>query len=307
MSSFPLTLWGGWAAGITLLGLLFLAWLSLGVWTARPGSIAPPDDVWDDDLREGNSTPPKWWFYALFGTLIFSAVYITMYPGFGDNTGFLQWTQKGQLDSGLKNYLAKTETVRQRWETAPLAELRTDASAMASARRLFNNNCAACHGADAAGQAGLFPNLTDSKWQWGGRDEQIIHSITAGRVAAMPAWAALGEDKIRQSAAYVLSLAGEDSADAEDIKAGRQVYTANCAACHGMAGEGNAALGAPGFAGGYEWVYRQPGQSKREAIEETIRHGRNGVMPAQKNRLQPGQIRLLAAWLGGGIETAPPQ
>ena len=306
MSSFPLTLWGGWAAGITLLGLLFLAWLSWGVWSARPGTVNPPAEVWDDNLREGNATPPKWWFYALFGTLIFSVCYIIAYPGFGDNTGFLRWTQHGQLSSGLKNYLAKTETIHQKWETAPLADLRADISAMQSARRLFSNNCATCHGDDARGQAAMFPDLTDAAWQWGGSEEQIMQSIANGRRAAMPAWAALGEDKIRQSAAYILFLSGEEGGNADDIAAGKQIYAANCAVCHGAAGEGNAILGAPGFVD-HQWLYLAVGQDKRQAIEESIRLGRNGVMPAQQDRLRMAQIRLLAAWLSGGIKNAPLQ
>ena len=53
----------------------------------------------------------------------------------------------------------KTEETRRHWETAPYAELRADASAMASARRLFANQCAACHGKEGLGQANRFPQF----------------------------------------------------------------------------------------------------------------------------------------------------
>ena len=43
---------------------------------------------------------------------------------------------------------------------------------MAIGDRLFQNNCATCHGADARGNKG-FPNLTDKDWLWGGSPEQI--------------------------------------------------------------------------------------------------------------------------------------
>ena len=75
---------------------------------------------------------------------------------------------------------------------------------------------------------------------------------------------------------------------------------------HGAAGEGNAILGAPGFVD-HQWLYLAAGQDKRQAIEESIRLGRNGVMPAQQDRLRMAQIRLLAAWLSGGIKNAPLQ
>ena len=155
--------------------------------------------------------------------------------------------------------------------------------------------------------AGNFPNLIDSEWQWGGSDEQIIHSIAAGRVAAMPGWEALGKENIRQVAAYVLHLAGEEVASAADTEAGKLVYDVNCAACHGAACEGNTALGAPGFVDKQEWLYLLPGQNKQESGQEIILLGCNGIMPAQHNRLQPAQIRVLAAWLSGGMKIAPPQ
>jgi len=295
----------GWVIGIVILGLAFLAWLSVGIFTAKKGSISPPDQVWDEDLREGNDDPPKWWFYALFSTLIFTCAYVIAYPGFGNTPGLLSWTQHSQYEEGLAYYRARTGDIHKQWETASLGDLRADQSAMASAERLYQVHCASCHGDDARGQAGLFPNLADDVWHWGGSDEQILTSLNAGRVAAMPAWPQLGEDGILAVTDYVVALT-EDSADATELERGRDIYAANCAVCHGANGEGNQALGSPSFAGGHVWQYRLPGQDVREAIANTLRNGRQGVMPAQAERLRQSQIRLLAAWLGGGMDLAPP-
>ncbi len=294
--------WGGWAAGLTLLGLIGLAWLAWSVYSARAGSVKPPEQTWDETLREGNAPPPKWWFFALFAALIFSAAYMLLYPGFGNFPGFLHWNQRSQLESGMAHYRAQTAATHQRWETAPLAELRADGSAMASARRLFANHCAACHGENARGQAGLFPDLTDDKWHWGGGENQIMQSLTNGRVAVMPPWGALGEESIEQLADYVLTIADGNAAGSED---GGTLYATNCAVCHGPAGQGNPALGAPGFGG--KWLYLADGGDVKQAVMESIRHGRQGIMPAQKDRLRPPQIRVLAAWLSGGIKLAPPR
>ena len=73
-------------------------------------------------------------------------------------------------------------------------------------RRLFANNCAMCHGSDARGAPG-FPNLTDNDWIWGNEFDQILTSITKGRVGTMPPWlAALGADGVNETTAYVQQL-----------------------------------------------------------------------------------------------------
>ena len=202
-----LTFWSGWTAGIVVIGLGALAWFAWGVYSARPDDIASPDQTWDETLREGNAPPPKWWFFALFAALIFSAGYMLLYPGFGGFPGVFQWSQARQFDNAMAHYQTRTAATHARWQTAPLAELRADESAMKSARALFANHCAACHGEDAAGQAATFPDLTDAKWHWGGEEAQILQSITAGRTGIMPPWAALGDDKTARLADYVVGLA----------------------------------------------------------------------------------------------------
>ena len=62
-------------------------------------------------------------------------------------------------------------------------QLAADGKAMATARNLFQNNCAQCHGSDGGGARG-FPNLANKDWQWGGDPDTIVQTITDGRVAA---------------------------------------------------------------------------------------------------------------------------
>ena len=51
-------------------------------------------------------------------------------------------------------------------------------------------------------------------------------------------------------------------------------------------------LGAPALNDAV-WLYG----GSREQIRETLIHGRNGVMPAQKDTLYPEKIHLLAAYV----------
>lgn len=291
--------WAGWAGGITLLGLLGLAWLAIGV--LRDSDVRAPDTAWDDEdgepLREGNDQPPKWWFFGFFAMLIFSVTYVLLYPGFGDFSGALNWNQQRQLETAEQSIRTKMDEIRARWLESPLAELQNDASAMGSARRIFVENCAGCHGKDGGGQAGMFPDLTDDKWQWGFTETQISHSITRGRRAVMPAWESLGDEKIDAVTDYVMALSeGKDITAAGAAPSdGADIYAAKCVACHGAHGEGGALLGAPAFDG--NWLYLSAGETLKQSVQTSIRHGRNGEMPAQETRLSPAQIRLLTAWL----------
>lgn len=51
---------------------------------------------------------------------------------------------------------------------------------------VFGDNCAACHQTGANGVVGLFPNLVDDDWLWGGKAEQVEQTILHGRLGYMP-------------------------------------------------------------------------------------------------------------------------
>ena len=299
LSDFPGVFWGIWVVFLVVSGLAVLAWLLFAVYRARGESAAAPaDQIWDETLTEGDAPPPVWWFYMLVGFLFFTVVYLVLYPGLGPFRGILEWTQFKQFEDGREYYAQKYAAVESRRLNAPFGELRADKALMKSAARIFDNHCAACHGANARGQAGLFPDLMDSQWQWGGGEEQIIQTLRNGRRAVMPAWGAvIGEEGARQGAAYVLALAaGEGELPAHG--AGKTLYMQFCIACHGASGEGNPVLGAPSLAGD-AWLYG----GDEESVYQSIFAGRSGHMPAQ-TRLSDAQIRLLAAWLTGGAKTA---
>ena len=178
----------------------------------------------------------------------------------------------------------------------PLEEVARDEQALKMGGRMFATYCAVCHGSDAKGAVG-FPNLTDNHWRWGAEPEVIKTSILNGRMGVMPAWAAvIGEEGVQQVAAYVrkdlagLTLPADNSYDA--VK-GAAVYAANCQACHGAQGKGMAMLGAPDLTNSTGWIYG----SSLVQLQQTIRHGRNGQMPAQEQYLGNDKVHLLAAYV----------
>ena len=83
-----------------------------------------------------------------------------------------------------------------------------DEAAAAKGETHYQTYCAACHGADGKGNQALgAPNLTNGVWLYGGSEEQIAHSLRAGRNGVMPAFEdTLSEDKIHILTAYVYGL-----------------------------------------------------------------------------------------------------
>jgi cytochrome c oxidase cbb3-type subunit III len=80
----------------------------------------------------------------------------------------------------------------------------------AAGKKIFAENCTACHGEDAKGNPEVgAPNLTDSIWLYGSDEATIIQTITNGRAGVMPAWEGrLDPTTIKVMAVYVHSLGG---------------------------------------------------------------------------------------------------
>jgi cytochrome c oxidase cbb3-type subunit III len=286
--------WAGWVVTVTAVSALALLWLVISVYFNR-GHVHGPNEVWDETLREGTTPAPLWWFWFIVALLATSVVYLMLYPGLGTHRGVLNWSQGGQIAESRERFTATFGAERERIAGAAIADLQLDPTALRAGWHLFNNHCSACHGADARGQAKLFPNLANDRWQWGGSERDIAQTITLGRVAVMPPWqAALGDEGVTAVADYVRTLSsGNPPADTE----GARLYRTNCVACHGVDGAGLALLGAPPLKDS-EWIY---GGSPAD-VRASIAGGRSGQMPAFGNRLDATQIRLLTAWLMQGAE-----
>ncbi len=278
----------------TVLGLVGCGWLLLA---NSKGKRSETDEtmghVWDEDLEEYNNPLPRWWLNLFYITLVFSAVYLILYPGLGNFSGLLGWTQVNQYEEEVQAANETYGPLYQKFAQTDLKELVKDEEAMRAGQRLFSTYCATCHGSDARGAVG-FPNLRDDRWQWGGEPDAIKATIMNGRTGIMPAWAkALNEEERQAVTDYVRSLSGGgEGSDAQKIALGAEKFQALCIACHGPEGKGNQALGAPDLTDGY-WLY---GGSPR-AVLHTIENGRQGKMPAHGEFLGESKVHLLAAYI----------
>ncbi|MEY2661525.1 MAG: hypothetical protein RLZZ123_2697, partial [Pseudomonadota bacterium] len=155
------------------------------------------------------------------------------------------------------------------------------------------NHCAQCHGSDARGSKG-FPNLTDSDWLHGGSPDKIKETLTLGRMGVMPPMAAVvgSPEDVKNLAHFVLSLSGSPH-DSLRAALGKPKFGA-CAACHGIDGKGNLAVGAPNLTDKV-WLHGWG----EEAIVAMVNNGKSNQMPAQKDRLTESQIHVLTAYVWG--------
>ena len=295
MSDFTSNFWSLYVTGITLVSILaclLLLWFS-GKAHAMTADDNSTGHVWDGDLREMNNPLPRWWAWLFVITIIFSFVYLALYPGLGSYKGTLGWTSAGMHQAEVDKGNAEVAPIYAKFSAMKPEDVAKDAQAMAIGERLFMNTCAQCHGSDARGNKG-FPNLTDKDWLGAGTPEYIKATITNGRIGMMPPMAAVvgtAED-VKNVAQYVLSLSGSPH-DSVKASLGKEKF-AVCAACHGVDGKGNPAIGSANLTDNI-WLHG----SGEAAIIAMINNGKVNQMPAQGDKFTEAQIHVLASYVWG--------
>ncbi|MEW9796922.1 cytochrome-c oxidase, cbb3-type subunit III [Alteromonas sp. CYL-A6] len=309
------TFWTIWISVITL-GLIIACYFLLRWCLANKTGVPQGESMGHefDGIEEINNQLPRWWTILFYITIVWGFIYLALYPGLGSFQGLLGWKSSNQNIQSLEEsrqaraeakengmlvqYDRELDMAEERFDPIfeayakiPVEELAKDPEAIKVGQRLFLQNCSQCHGSDARGQNGGFPNLTDDDWLYGGTGAKIKETLIGGRRGNMPAWLdAMGEQGIEEVVAYVLSLSGRD-VDPELVAKGKPRFAA-CAACHGMDGKGNQMLGAPNLTDNI-WLY---GGSHR-AVTETLTYGRNGVMPSFKKTLGEDKIHVVATYV----------
>jgi len=271
--------------------------------------------IWDENLRELTNPPPKWWMYGLHASWIVVVLYTIIYPSWPLLTthtkGIMGWTAINEY----KEDMQEIEAIRGQYEEQ-LAALTANeilendelkSYTIKSAKVLFGDNCAACHGSGGAGNPG-YPVLADDDWLFGGNIDTIVQSISYGRQGNMPAHTGtLTDQEISDVAQHVVAMSkGEEHA------AGKAIFTGKgaCFACHGMDGKGNHLMGSANLT---DPIWRF-GDGSVESVVYTIAYGvndprypnetLNAVMPAfGGTKLSDHDIKKLAVYVhqfGGG-------
>lgn len=139
----------------------------------------------------------------------------------------------------------------------------SDQAIIKKGRQVYEENCSACHQADAIGKAGFAPSLTNPEFLSISSDGFLRGNILGGREGTgMPPFAHLGEKDVNAIVAYLRSFSTLPDCVAEvdaqpeargDPRLGKQWYEYVCSTCHGGEGDGytsggaGTAIGKPGF------------------------------------------------------------
>lgn len=273
-----------------------------------------------DGIEELDTPLPRWWLIIFYACIIWAAAYTVAYPAWplinSATQGVLGYSSRAELAEDLAAVEAERAPLRDAIAEISIEDLPADEQLMQTAvqggRSAFIVHCVQCHGSGAAGSTG-YPNLNDDDWLWGGDISAIEYTLIHGirnpdhdetRISQMPAFGAdgiLNDRQIADVVSHVRTLSGAEEASAASAR-GAELYTANCAVCHGENGGGDRTQGAPNLRDTI-WLYG----GDRAAITNTVTNSRFGVMPRWGHRLDPVTIRMLAAyvWSLGGGETAP--
>ena len=307
--------WTIWISVISL-GTIAGSWVILSWVLKNNTDVAEGEEMGHefDGIKEYNNQLPKWWTNMFYLTMVWGVLYLIAYPGLGAFKGLLGWESSNQgmltlaesqtllaediAEGNINEYALEIKLAQDRFDPifaeyakTPVEDLAKNQEAIEVGKRLFIQNCAQCHGSDARGQRGGFPNLTDNDWLYGGSGAKIKETLINGRKGAMPGWLpAFGEQGIQEVVAYTLSLSGRE-VDATLAAAGKNRFVA-CAACHGMDAKGNQMLGSPNLTDNI-WLYG----GTEKAVAQTLNYGRNGVMPSFKKTLGEDKIHVVAAYV----------
>lgn len=263
-------------------------------------------------IEELDTPVPRVVLFFLAVTVLFSIVYWIFMPAFplirSYTPGLLGFDQRQVLTEQVQQAAAARAVWTDRIARMDFAAITADPALMRhvreSGRTLFGDNCAVCHGSAGTGGQG-FPSLAAKAWLWGGEPEALTQTIRVGinsthpdtRVSQMMAFGrddVIDPESVRAVAAYVRSLSGQQLADPDRgrLAKGKEVFAANCVACHGENGKGSREFGAPDLTDA-TWIYG----GDANAIHVSINAGRQGHMPHWEGRLSALEIKLLALYV----------
>lgn len=298
----------------------------------KPEAVQTTGHSWDGDLQEFNNPLPRWWLWAFYATVVFALIYWFMYPTWPIGSGYTKglatvtytaedgsevtshWNTRALFMREMQEAEAEQAQYLEQLQGADYATIAEDPTqssfAYSRAKVLFADNCAACHQEGGAGVIGMYPNLADDAWLWGGSHEAIEETIRAGRRGFMPGFGeSMNDEQLTAVASYVLSMSGHE-VDEELASEGREIFngpTGGCFYCHAQDGTGLESQGAANLTDSVWTVADVPGadtlEQKLAEVREVVRDGITREMPGWSGRLSETEIKILTFYvheLGGG-------
>ncbi|MDP2109112.1 MAG: cytochrome-c oxidase, cbb3-type subunit III [Rhodocyclaceae bacterium] len=288
---------------VSIIGCAVFLWVQ-GFAKHKPGEVT--GHVWDENLEEYSNPLPNWWRWMFYITVVFSLVYLALYPGLGNMAGSFGWTARGQYEAEMQAAEVQYGPKFNQFLQQDIMTVAANPEAREMGARLFQTYCAQCHGGDAGGSPS-FPNLKDGDWLWGGTPDRIKESITLGRMGVMTPMGTkpdMDAEQVKDVVHYVRSLSGL-TADSVRIQRGQELYPQACAACHGVDAKGMEAAGYPNLTDKI-WLHG----SREDKMIEIVTKGITNQMPPYGEFIGEAKVHLLTAYvwgLGGGVKPVAAQ
>jgi cytochrome c oxidase cbb3-type subunit 3 len=159
-----------------------------------------------DGIQELDNPTPPWFMFLFYSTIFFAVVYGFIY----------HWTGDGKImENEYTAQVKEAEIMREAYLKKYAASINennvalvTDKAKLEDGKKVYDNNCLACHGALGEGKVG--PNLTDEYWIHGSGIKNIFKTITEGvPEKGMISWKKqLNPLQIQNVSSYIITLKG---------------------------------------------------------------------------------------------------
>jgi cytochrome c oxidase cbb3-type subunit 3 len=230
-------------------------------------------------------------------------------------------------------FLARPEELASIAVNDIVKSIRLNGGAMSLGRKVYDKNCATCHGADLKGVPDQHtPDLTDADWRFSGddlasggnikfpsdvewtvrygirSDNPNARGLEADMLAYDPQYRTeedtkefgsgrfLTPEEIEDVVEYILQISGQQ-ADAARAARGNALFLdgskGNCFDCHGVDATGSDPIGSTNLTRKDLYLWG----SDRASILESITRGRRGVMPAFEGTLKPEEIKAVSVYV----------
>jgi cytochrome c oxidase cbb3-type subunit III len=159
-----------------------------------------------DGILEIDNPIPAWFMTLFYGSILVSVIYLFAYHVVGD----------GQtMTTEYKEQMVEGEAIKQAYMKQFASSINEnnvtllkDDTSIKEGKKMFTQNCVACHAADGGG--GVGPNLTDEFWLHGGNVKSVFHTISEGVAEkGMISWKkSINPLQIQQITSYIFTLKG---------------------------------------------------------------------------------------------------
>jgi cytochrome c oxidase cbb3-type subunit III len=174
-----------------------------------------------DGIVEIDNPVPAWFMTLFYGTIFIGVVYLFTYHVIG-NGQIMTTEYKEQMIEGEAVKEAFMKKFAKSINENNVTVLK-DSKAIEDGKKLYTQNCVACHAADGGG--GVGPNLTDEYWLHGGNVKSIYHTISEGVAEkGMIAWKkSLNPLQIQQITSYIFTMKGTKPANPKEPQGEKEV------------------------------------------------------------------------------------